>query len=73
MNNNANSDKKRMKIALEFKVKKAGESELYDKLISFSNPQGIIKDILMGKLPLSILNPNEKRIDKIEEYTIKSK
>ena len=52
-------NKKRMKMNLEFKEKKIGEPELFVALNTFSNPQGIIIDILLGKLPLSILNLNQ--------------
>lgn len=46
---------KRLVIPVEFRKSKEDDVELYELLMSFSNPAAIIKDILKGKLPLSIL------------------
>ncbi|HFD2033475.1 TPA: hypothetical protein ACF2DD_002052 [Clostridium perfringens] len=46
----------RLIIPIEFNKNKQDEVELYHYLKSFSNPNSIIKDILKGKIPVSILN-----------------
>lgn len=46
---------KRFVIPVEFSKTKDDEQRLYDKLKTYSNPQSIIKDILKGTLPVSIL------------------
>ncbi len=51
----------RLRIVLEFKKTSAEDLELYSKLLDFSNPPGMVKDILKGLVPLSVL---EKEDDK---------
>lgn len=45
----------RLVISVEFSKSKVEELELYAKLKEYSAPGAIIKDILKGNLPLSIL------------------
>ncbi|MEA5269344.1 hypothetical protein VB566_00430 [Clostridium perfringens] len=46
---------KRLVIAVEFSKSKIEELQLYGKLKEYSAPGSIIKDILKGTLPVSIL------------------
>ena len=50
---------KRLVIPVEFSSIKEEEILLYAKLKGYSSPGSIIKDILKGKLPVSILNFQE--------------
>ena len=50
----------RLRIILEFKKTDTKELELYSKLLEFTNPGAVIKDILKGVIPISILE-NDKR------------
>ena len=45
----------RLRVVLEFKKDDMRELELYARLLEFSNPPSIIKDILKGNLPLSVI------------------
>ena len=45
----------RLRVVLEFKKTDINELELYAKLIEFSNPAAVVKDILKGTLPLEII------------------
>lgn len=49
----------RLKIVVECLKSNKEEIELYEKLSNFTYPGVIIKEILLGKLPLSILKGNE--------------
>lgn len=51
---------KRLIITVEFSQIKEEDMLLYLKLKSFDKPGAIIKDILKGRLPLSILQEQEK-------------
>lgn len=46
---------KRLTITIQFTATKELDVKLYNKLKEYSNPSAIIKDILMGKLSLNIL------------------
>lgn len=46
----------RLRVVLEFKKSDMEELELYSKLIKFTNPASIVKDILKGILPLDVLH-----------------
>lgn len=46
---------KRLVIPVEFSKSKIEDLQLYGKLKEYSAPGSIIKDILKGKLPISIL------------------
>lgn len=50
----------RLRVVLEFKKDDMRELELYAKLLEFSNPPSIVKDILKGNLPLSVVYDGEK-------------
>lgn len=50
---------KRLVIPVEFSFSKEEEIKLYTTLKGYSSPGSIIKDILKGKLPVSILNYQE--------------
>ncbi|NHI48090.1 hypothetical protein FDE94_09450 [Clostridium botulinum] len=45
----------RLRIVLEFKKTDVKELQLYGKLLKFSNPAAVVKDILKGTLPIEIL------------------
>lgn len=45
----------RLRVVLEFSKNKKDDLELYSKLIKLSNPQGVVKDILKGVLPLDTI------------------
>lgn len=49
----------RLKIIVECSKFKPEEVLLYERLIRFSNPGVIAKEILLGKLPVAILKGNE--------------
>lgn len=50
---------KRLIIAVEFSKNKKEELQLYNNLKTYSSPGSIIKDILKGYLPLSLLHKEE--------------
>ncbi|WP_409068827.1 hypothetical protein ACFLKC_13905 [Clostridium caseinilyticum] len=56
----------RLRVVLEFRKSDIKELQLYSKLLKFSNPAAVVKDILKGTLPIKILyekelkNNNEK-------------
>ena len=52
---------KRLVIPVEFSQIKEEDIQLYLKLKSFDKPGAIIKDILKGRLPLSILQEQEEK------------
>ena len=60
----------RMTITVEFKKNNEEEIKVFEKLKQFSSPQGIIKDILMGRLPLELIlseievKENTKEVEK---------
>lgn len=62
--------KKRMRITINFKDTSSEETELYNKLQTYSNTSSIIKDILLGKLPVSILDLS-KEASKFEIIDVK--
>lgn len=45
----------RLRIVVEFKKSDLEELKLYQALLGFSSPGGIIKDILKTRLPVGIL------------------
>ncbi|MGU9539278.1 hypothetical protein ACQX0N_09890 [Clostridium tepidum] len=45
----------RLRVVLEFKKEDIEELKLYGRLLKFSNPAAIVKDILKGTLPIEIL------------------
>ncbi|HID0795999.1 TPA: hypothetical protein ACXDAB_003436 [Clostridium botulinum] len=45
----------RLRVVLEFKKTDVKELQLYSKLLKFSNPAAVVKDILKGTLPIEIL------------------
>lgn len=47
---------KRLVISVEFSKNKPEELELYLKLIKHSSSSGLIKDILKGLIPVSVLH-----------------
>ncbi|EPY6430784.1 hypothetical protein [Clostridium sporogenes] len=49
----------RLRVVLEFRKSDLEELQLYDKLLKFSNPAAVIKDILKGTLPIKILYEEE--------------
>ncbi|WP_332833485.1 hypothetical protein [Clostridium perfringens] len=51
---------KRLVIPVEFSKSKIEDLQLYGKLKEYSAPGAIIKDILKGNLPLSILKNEEE-------------
>lgn len=63
----------RMIITVEFKKTNEDDIKIYEKLKGFSSPQGIIKDILKGKLPLELIlseikvTKNEVNKDELED------
>ena len=61
MNRTENEKKERMRISLSFSEKSQEEIKLYDKLKSYSNTSSIIKDILLGRLPISVLGISEDK------------
>lgn len=50
---------KRLIITVEFSQIKEEDIQLYLKLKEFDKPGAIIKDVLKGKLPISILADDE--------------
>ncbi|WP_460285370.1 hypothetical protein [Clostridium sporogenes] len=46
----------RLRVVLEFRKSDLHELQLYGKLLKFSNPGAVIKDILKGTLPIEILS-----------------
>ena len=61
---------KRSIITVEFSWIKEEDIQLYLKLKEFDKPCSIIKDILKGRLPLSILQ-EEQKIGISKKYTFK--
>ena len=59
-------NKKRLMISLEFCKNRNEEVELYFKLRKYSNSSGIIKDILKGIIPVSILDTELSKEEKEE-------
>lgn len=49
----------RLRVVLEFKKSDIKELKLYGKLLEFTNPGAVIKDILKGTLPVDIINLEE--------------
>lgn len=49
----------RLRIVLEFKKTDIKDIELYSDLLRFSNPSSIIKDILKGLVPVSVIKFEE--------------
>ena len=49
----------RLKITIEFNKGNVEELQFYAKLRELYNPGAIIKNVLMGKLPVSILKFDE--------------
>lgn len=49
----------RLRIVLEFKRTDIEEVELYAELLKFSNPASIIKDILKGLVPVSVITKED--------------
>ncbi|ASN68317.1 hypothetical protein 10S11_55 [uncultured Caudovirales phage] len=49
----------RLRVILEFKKTDMKEIELYAKLLEFSNPAAVVKDILKGVLPVEIITEME--------------
>lgn len=45
----------RLRIVLEFKRSDMEELKLYSDLLKFSNPASIIKDILKGLVPVTVI------------------
>lgn len=45
----------RLRVVLEFKKSDLKELQLYGKLLKFSNPGAVVKDILKGTVPIQIL------------------
>lgn len=45
----------RLRVVLEFKKNDLEEVDLYERLLAFSNPGSMVKDILKGLIPLSVL------------------
>ncbi|AJE10606.1 hypothetical protein T259_1873 [Clostridium botulinum CDC_1436] len=45
----------RLRVVLEFKKSDIKELKLYGKLLEFTNPGAVVKDILKGTLPIKIL------------------
>ncbi|WP_040328403.1 hypothetical protein [Clostridium ihumii] len=58
---------KRLRITINFKANLKEEVELYNKLSSYSNTSSIIKDILLGRLPIEVLG-----LDTTEKTKFKS-
>lgn len=50
----------RLKITIEFNKGNVEELQFYAKLRELYNPGAIIKNVLMGKLPVSILKFDEE-------------
>lgn len=53
-------------IPVEFSKSNIDDLKLFATLKEFSHPGGIIKDILKQKLPISILNQEEKNGDMLD-------
>lgn len=49
----------RLRVVLEFRKSNIKELQLYGKLLKFSNPAAVVKDILKGTLPVDIINLKE--------------
>ncbi|APH24208.1 hypothetical protein CF088_05085 [Clostridium botulinum] len=49
----------RLRVVLEFRKTDVKELQLYGKLLKFSNPAAVVKDILKGTLPIKILYEEE--------------
>ena len=62
---------KRSIITVKFSRIKEEDIQLYLKLKEFDKPGSIIKDILKGRLPLSILQEEQKKIGISKKYTFK--
>lgn len=62
---------KRSIITVEFSRIKEEDIQLYLKLKEFDKPGSIIKDILKGRLTLSILQEEQKKIGISKKYTFK--
>lgn len=45
----------RLRVVLEFNQNNMSDLELYARLSKFQNPRMIVKEILKGNLPLSII------------------
>ena len=50
----------RLTLVLEFNKSNPEEVEMYNLIRAFSSPQGILKDILKGKLPVSLVQTKSK-------------
>ncbi|MFV3012699.1 hypothetical protein ACLD43_13680 [Clostridium botulinum] len=46
----------RLRVVLEFKKSDINELELYARLLEFTNPAAVVKDILKGTLPVKIIS-----------------
>ncbi|WP_265574853.1 hypothetical protein [Clostridium botulinum] len=51
----------RLRVVLEFRKNDIKELQLYGKLLKFSNPAAVVKDILKGTLSIKILYEEELR------------
>ncbi|GEM_PF-1371627 len=49
----------RLRVVLEFNKNSMEDLKLYKRLSEFSHPASIVKDILKGLIPLSILGDQE--------------
>lgn len=56
----------RLRIVIEFKKTDMNDIKLFSRLISFSAPGAVIKDILKGNIPLSVLEDESERSIKNE-------
>ena len=61
--------KARLLITLEFNKNSREEVAMYNLIRSYSSAQGIIKDVLKGKLPVSLVQPKIVKLTKNEEQT----
>ena len=60
-----------MRITINFKENREEEKALYEKLQSYSNTCSIIKEILLGRLPVDVLGLNEKEKPKFEYIDVR--
>ena len=51
----------RLRIVLEFNKGNIEDLKLYEKLVRFSHPAAIIKDILKGVIPILVIDGHESR------------
>lgn len=49
----------RLRLVLEFKKSDMKDLELYSNLLKFSNPSSLIKDILKGLVPVSVIKKED--------------